>query len=269
MATRSVKDYVHQIMDADEGDSLADKVFDSFIVTLIFLNVTAVILATVQAYADAYGPWFSAFEVFSVAVFSVEYVLRVWSITIDAPYRHPLWGRLRFMVTPMAVIDLVAILPFFLPFMVTDLRFIRAVRFVRILRLFKMTRYSRSLQHLGRVLARKRQELLITAFAVFLLLVMSSSLMYFIEHNAQPELFSSIPASMWWGVVTLTTVGYGDMYPRTPLGQLLAAVIAFLGIGMFALPAGVLAAGFSEEMHKSDDPTRCPHCGKELDVAPD
>jgi voltage-gated potassium channel len=268
---QTLKAYVHQIMEADEGDTLADKIFDSFIMVLIFLNVTAVILSTVKSLADKYSLIFYYFEVFSVIVFSLEYILRLWSITEDEEYSRPFIGRIRFMLTPMAIIDLVAILPIFLLFFAQqfaipiDLRFIRAVRFVRIFRLFKMTRYSSSLKHLVSVLKKKKQELVITVFCVVLLLVMSSSMMYFVEHPTQPDQFSSIPASMWWGVVTLTTVGYGDMYPRTPLGQLLAAVIAFLGIGMFALPAGILASGFSEEMQKESCPTKCPHCGEKLE----
>ena len=118
------------------------------------------------------------------------------------------------------------------------------------------------MQLIGRVFVSKKNELLITVFAVFLLLLMASSIMYYVEHEAQPEVFASIPHSMWWGIITLTTVGYGDVFPITLLGKIFNGMIAFLGIGLFALPAGILASAFAEEMNKHHNgATQCPHCG--------
>lgn len=147
-----------------------------------------------------------------------------------------------------------------------DMRFIRGIRLFRLIRLLKIGRYSSSLRTLINVLKRKKEELIISVFSIFILLIIVSSLMYFIEHKAQPEAFSSIPASMWWGIITLTTVGYGDVYPVTIVGKLYGSFIAFLGIGLFALPAGILASGFAEEIHQSkvDNSETCPHCGKSL-----
>ena len=147
-----------------------------------------------------------------------------------------------------------------------DLRFIRIMRFFRLFILIKMYRYSKAMKTLGAVLKLKKEELIVAVLTVIGLLIISSSLMYFIENTAQPDAFSSIPASMWWSIATLTTVGYGDIYPITPLGKLLGAVIAVLGIGLFALPAGMLASGFSEEIQyrKEQDSRCCPHCGKEI-----
>jgi len=151
----------------------------------------------------------------------------------------------------------------FIPF---DLRFIRAIRLIRLFRLFKLGRYSVAIKLFGRVLKGKREELFITAFAIFILLTISSSLLYYVEHKAQPEVFSSIPAAMWWGVATLTTVGYGDIYPITSLGKFLGAIISLLGIGLFAMPAGILSAGFIEEIRKKKETAKtCPHCGEKLD----
>jgi len=136
---------------------------------------------------------------------------------------------------------------------------------MRIFRLFKLGRYSSAMKTMARVLRNKKEELGITIFIVLLLLIIASSLMYFVENPVQPEVFSSIPAAMWWGVETLTTVGYGDVIPQTALGKALGMVIAILGIGMFALPAGILGSGFFEEVQsKRRESEVCPHCGKEI-----
>lgn len=255
-----------QILEVAPTGDLPSKVFDVFIMTLISLNVIAVILATIKNLSSHYRPFFSAFEMFSVLVFTIEYLLRLWVCTTGKKFKGLIVGRILFAMTPLALVDLMAILPFYLPMIIPlDLRFIRAVRLFRLFRLFKMGRYSDSLKTLGNVLKGKKEELLITMFVVLMLLVIASSLMYFIENEAQPEVFSSIPAAMWWGVATLTTVGYGDVCPITPVGKLLGAVIAIIGIGMFALPAGMLGSGFVEEMQKKQRKRRiCPHCGKDI-----
>lgn len=205
-----------------------------------------------------------------MSVFTIEYILRLWTCTADDRFRSPIKGRIRFAATPLALVDLMAILPFYLEIIMLiralDLRFIRALRLFRLFRLFKMGRYSEALKTLGNVLKQKKEELFITVFAILILLITASSLMYFVEKDAQPEAFSSILAAMWWGVSTLTTVGYGDIYPITAIGKFLGALIALLGIGMFALPAGILASGFAEEMQKKRGKRRiCPHCGKDID----
>ena len=219
-----------------------------FLTVLIVLSVLAEIFDTVQSLRAAYQRVFYAVEVFCVSVFSIEYIFRVWCCTILPAYRHPVWGRLRYMCTPMMVIDLISILPFVAPFLLGDLGFVRALRLLRLFRLLKLVRYSESLLLLRNVLVERREDLGITFVTLVFLLVFASSGMYFLEHDAQPLHFSSIPASMWWGVITLTTVGYGDVYPITAWGKVLGPLIAVLGIGMFAVPAGILASGFGEEV---------------------
>lgn len=151
----------------------------------------------------------------------------------------------------MALIDLFAILPFFLPLLIPiDLRFIRALRLLRIFRLLKLGRYSYALSLLSRSLQNIKEVIAVAFFALVIILILASSMMFYIENEAQPEKFSSIPDTMWWAIATLTTVGYGDIYPITPLGKFLGSFIAILGIGMFALPAGVLAIAFLEEIQK-------------------
>lgn len=274
---------VHEVLRVGSKSAVARTVNTS-IVVLILLNVLAIILETVQSLRLAYGTWFDAFEILSVAVFTAEYLARLWVVPEDPTFRGAVRGRLRWMGTPLAIVDLLAVLPFFLPMVVgLDLRFLRVLRLFRLVRVLKLARYSKAIQSMGRVFRSKRQHLLMTLFLVGVLLVLASSLMYLAEHEAQPEAFSSIPDTLWWAVITLTTVGYGDVVPVTPLGRVLGAVIALLGVGMIALPAGILGSGFIEELQREHDeaeeaaeaaqrdaqPRACPHCGKDLDAPPD
>lgn len=260
-----VKKRLFEILEVGREDDLHSRIFDIFLIALISLSVLAVILETIDSLAARYMTYFWAFEVFSVTIFSIEYISRLWTCTIDHRFKSPVKGRVRFAMTPLLLIDLIAILPsllwMFIPY---DLRFIRILRFFRLLRVFKMARYSETMRSCGNILRGKKEDLVIAFSLVLIVLILSSSFMYFVEGEAQPEKFSSIPASMWWGIVTLTTVGYGDIYPITPLGRFLGAVIALLGIGMFAIPAGILASGFVEEAQKKKSKRKqmaCPHCG--------
>jgi voltage-gated potassium channel len=261
---------IHQILAITYPNDPAAQVVGLFIITLIVLNVIAVILQTVNSLNDRYESAFYYFEMGSVAVFSVEYILRLWSCTIDEKYAHPVLGRLRYAVTPLALVDLVAIAPFyplaFLGIRTVDTTFVRALRLLRLMRLFKTTRYFQSFRIMGRVLRAKKEQIVITLLVVVMLLVLLSSLMFFVERSAQPDKFSSIPAAMWWGVSALTTVGYGDVYPVTTVGKVVGAIISLLGIGLFAMPAGIVASGFAEELRARHGQTkRCPHCGREID----
>lgn len=274
---------VHEILRIGSKRPIARAV-NASIVVLILLNVLAIILDTVQSLTVAYGAWLDAFEILSVAVFTVEYLARLWVVPEDPSFRGAVRGRLRWMGTPLAVVDLLAVLPFYLPMLVgVDLRFLRVLRLFRLVRVLKLARYSNAIRSMGRVFRAKRQQLLMTLVLVGVLLIVSSSLMYLAEHEAQPEDFSSIPHTLWWAVITLTTVGYGDAIPITPLGRALGAVIALLGIGMIALPAGILGSGFVDELQREDDEAEaagqgaagegdragtCPHCGKRLDEPP-
>jgi voltage-gated potassium channel len=260
-------DLTEMTYDANSKKEIYD-FFDIFIICLIILNVIAVILETEKELHDAYRFYFYVFDRFSLYVFSLEYITRLWVCTVDPKYSHPLWGRLKFAITPLLLVDLIAILPFYLPMIFPDLRFIRSIRLFRLFRAFKFARYSKTLQTFANVIKAKKMELITAMTMVFFLLILSSSVMYYVEHEAQPKAFSSILSSMWWGIATLTTVGYGDMYPITPLGKFIGSIIALLGIGMVALPAGILASGFSNEImeqkEKNDPGTFCPHCGKKL-----
>lgn len=252
---------------AEPGDK-GSRAFDIFILGLIFANVMAVIVGTVGSIYEPWARFFDGFELFSVVVFTAEYVARLWSCVTDKRYRGGARGRLRFARQPLSIVDLVAFLPFYLPFVGIDLRFVRMFRIVRILRLAKVGRYYSSLT-LIRDTAKARKEGLVLSFVILLaLLLIAATGIYYCEHEAQPERFSSIPSSLWWSVVTLTTVGYGDAYPVTAVGKFFASLVAILGIGMFALPTGILGAGFVEEIRKRKEasaPKKCPRCGEPIE----
>lgn len=261
----SLKYRIFDLIDPEHADDPSSRIFNIGMLTLIFLNVLAVILETESSLQLQYFRFFRVFDAFSVAIFTVEYILRIWTCTEDPRFKESIRGRIRFSLQPIMLIDLIAILPFYIQTWSVDLRFIRAVRLLRIFRLLKMGHYSKSLMTLGKVIRSKKEELIVTLFAGIILLIVASSLMYFVEHNVQPENFGSIPDAMWWGAVTLTTVGYGDVYPKTLLGRILGAGIAMLGIGLFALPAGIIASGFAAEIQRNSEETLiCPHCGKEI-----
>lgn len=251
------------VQNADAGDG-SSRVFDIAILTLIFLNIFAVILETVDYVYRSFASFFHYFELFSVIVFTAEYLVRIWAGTADKRFQHPILGRLRLIFTPLMLIDLLAIAPFYIA-LVGDFRAVRVLRLFRIFRVIKLARYSKALQTLGKVMNSKREELLVAVFVLLLLLVLSSSLMFYVENDDQPSAFGSIPEAMWWSVATLTTVGYGDVHPVTPLGKFLASIIAVLGIGLFALPTGILGSGFVEEMQREKrEKIVCPHCGKDF-----
>lgn len=254
-----------EIVEVAKAGDRASRVFDSCILTLIFLNVLAVIIGSVQSIQERFDVFFNGFEALSVAVFTIEYLARLWSCTEHPRYVGRLYERLRFAFRVMPLIDLLAILPFYLPFLRIDLRALRVLRLLRILRIAKIGRYYSSLNVIKQVFLTKKEELVLTSVLMAILLVVSSTVLYYCENTVQPDAFSDIPATMWWAVATLTTVGYGDMYPVTIMGKFCASVIAILGIGMFALPTGILGAGFVEAIQKQrEQKTICPHCGKEI-----
>lgn len=261
-ARMNLRQRTWEVVEAAKPGDQASRVFDVAILTLIFLNVLAGVFGTVPRIELEYDALLSWFETISVAVFSVEYIARLWACSSDKRFAEPLRGRLRFALRPLPLIDLLAIVPFYLPFLSIDLRSFRVLRLLRILRVAKVARYTTSLQLIKRVVYAKKEELVLTSAFMVLLLVMSASVLYYCENPHQPEVFSSIPATKWWAIATLTTVGYGDMYPVTVLGKIFGSIIAILGIGMFALPTGILGAGFVEELQRSKQPDqRCPHCG--------
>lgn len=237
-----------EVLEQDYHTDRPSRIVNLLLILLISLNVVAIFLETVDPIYAQYQVAFWYFEVFSVAIFTIEYLARVWS-SIDleeAKDKSPIGGRLRYMLTPIALIDLVAILPFYLSlYMAIDLRFLRVMR---LLRLFKLTRYSPALGALLDVIQKEADALLAALVVLMMMLVVSAGGIYLLENELQPETFGSMPDSMWWAIVTLTTVGYGDVIPVTALGKMFGGLIGLIGIGMIALPAAIMASGFAENI---------------------
>lgn len=252
-------------MEREGSDDLPSKIVDWVLMFSIFSSVIVVLLETVPSY-EVYKPDFFMAECALVMVFTVEYLFRIWICTLKDEYRHPIKGRLKYMMTPLAIVDLLAILPFYLPLIFTlEFAVLRVLRLIRLLRMLKFLRYSNSIQAFRDVIRLKYEELTMVFILTVIALIFSASILYHFEHEAQPEAFSSIPASMWWGVATLTTVGYGDIYPVTPVGRFFASIIALMGVGLVALPAGILGSGFVTIMRrKGGGSFCCPHCKKEI-----
>lgn len=268
MSYSRIKKRCYQVLEKGAKNDRLSRQVDLFIIGLIFLNVVSVILESVRWIREDFGAFFLIFEWFSIGVFSIEYLLRIWSITENPKFERPILGRISYFFSFYSIVDLIAVVPAFIPFFITaDFRIVRAIRLIRLFRLLKLSRYNKAFKQIKRVMENSREELVVSLFAVLTLLVISSSLMFYVENEVQPEAFSSIPATMWWGVATLTTVGYGDIYPITEIGKLLAGLMAILGIGIFALPAGILANGFGaptpvENNEKEVQKTcKCPNCG--------
>lgn len=235
------------------GDALSRTV-DLMIMSLVFGNVVAVILESVPSIGQPYAELFLGFERLSVAAFTAEFLCRFWSAAekpgepgqADSEARR----RLRYLFSPMAIVDLLAISPFYLQtFFALDLRFLRVLRLLRVV---KLTRYSSALGRLVEVFQLQRKALAASFFVLSVAVVMSASVVYVVEHPSQPDAFGSIPDAMWWAVCTLTTVGYGDVTPITPLGKLVASCIQIVGIGMVALPTSLFASGFAVIMARSE-----------------
>ena len=264
---------------AGEGDRLSQAV-DIVIIAVILANMGAVVLESFEGLYERYAGWFAALELVSVALFTVELALRLWTCDLLRPGRTWPVAVMRFLVSPVGLIDLLAIVPFYLPLLIpVDLRVVRILRLVRFLRLLKLTRYTRSVTAIAAVVRERRHELMVAVFLTSLLLMVASTLMYYMESKVQPDAFPNIIASLWWAVATLTTIGYGDVFPVTGLGRLLSGIIAVLGIGLVALPTAIISSGFVEALARDKAEAAdkqaseavvsarfCPHCGKPLDA---
>jgi voltage-gated potassium channel len=255
---------LYLILEPTEKGGILERVFEFLLITIIILNILAIILDSVDGFQATYQTLFRNFEIFSVIFFTLEYALRLYSIVENHRYKHPVNGRIKFALTPLAVIDLLAFAPFYFAFLPFDLRFLRIFRLTGLFRMFKVARYLHALTVFRKVVYDRREQLVLSIILIMFMLVIISTIMFYVEHEAQPTVFSSIPAAMWWGIATLTTVGYGDMVPTTALGKLLGGMFAVIGFGLLALPAGILSSGFFEIMYNKKKVTKCPHCGKDI-----
>tara|TARA_B100000886_G_scaffold265199_1_gene189625 strand:+ start:2039 stop:2953 length:915 start_codon:yes stop_codon:yes gene_type:complete len=245
VSSHQLKKRTWSLLEPAEENDKQSKILDIFLVCLISLNVFFVILETVDILYQKYETFFITFEIFSIIIFSFEYVARIWACTEEKKTGSFLKKRVKYIFSFPAIIDALAILPSIIAifFPSVDLRFIRVLR---ILRLLKFSRYSNSINSLLSVLWDQRRSFGAAFFILFIVLIISSSGMYLVEKNVQPDKFGSIPQAMWWAIVTLTTVGYGDTFPITSAGKFFGSLIIILGIGTVALPSGILASAFTE-----------------------
>jgi voltage-gated potassium channel len=269
------------IFEDEEPRSVVTRLFNLALALLIIVNVSCVILESVESIGRHFARAFDACEQAATAIFAVEYVLRVWA-SVDfrnAAYHDRLWGRLRYMRSFFALVDLVAVLPAVLGFFgAADFR---VLRLLRLLRMLKLVRHSTTFGLLFAVLREEAQSIASLIFVLLLTVTIAGSLMYMIEADAQPGVFTSIPIAMWWAIETLTTVGYGDIVPVTAAGRILGGVVTITGIGTLALFSGLIAVGFLDQLrlHRERHPKgavslkaaaaaavpgTCPHCGAPL-----
>lgn len=256
---KSIKRVVFEVIqpsaEATGRRRVVSGIFDSMIMILIVFSILSVFICTFNIPDWLFGILVHI-EVVSLVVFTVEYTLRIWTANLLYPELGPVRARIRYVTSPMAIIDLISILPFILPVIHSyNLVGVRVFRLVRLLRIFKLNRYSDALAAIGEVFRKKSQQMVAAVFFVFMILILASLLIYYAEHDAQPDQFRNAFSGLWWAVATLTTVGYGDLYPITPLGRFLGAIIALLGIGMVAVPTSILSAGFMELLEKQTTET--------------
>ena len=240
---------LYQLLEKAEDGDRASRLVDICLSVLVFVNVIAVSLETVDSLHAAYAELFWWIETVSVTLFAIEYGMRVWSVAAAAEEKGVSAGkaRLSYMLSPTGLIDLIATLPSLLPLLFGSLD-LRWLRILRLARLFKFSHYTSALEDLISSVRRERQSFVATSYLLFLALMISSTLIYAFEHDLQPDHFGSIPESMWWSFVTLTTVGYGDVVPVTAAGRAVAGLTALMGVCVVALLTGIVATGFAKQM---------------------
>ncbi|MBI2810473.1 MAG: ion transporter [Candidatus Melainabacteria bacterium] len=225
---------------------------NAFLSGLIIACSVVVVLETEPTIVAPHPHIFVLLDCLFACVFIIEYFVRLWVIGCDPRYAG-IWGRVKYMVTPMAVIDLLSIVPFFFVAFSNNFFLLRVARLFRMISLAKFSRYSRAMTEFADVLNSRRSELLLSLGIVLAVLLLAAAVMYEVEGVAQPEAFGSIPRALWWGVMTLTTVGYGDVIPRTVLGKFCCGATAIAGVGLIAMPTGIIAAAFSETFARMRD----------------
>ena len=246
--TKPIRAQIFSLFNATPHSHSLNKYIDYVVIFAVLVSVICIVLETVQDIESVWSKEFHTLDLITVVIFSLEYVLRVYSCCESKHYEHPFKGRIKYIFSASALVDLIAICPFYLDIFLAksiDLRFLRIFRLTRLL---KLTRYTGTLNTLMKAVQREKYVLLAAAFMMFLMIILTASLGFMFEHDAQPDKFESIPTSMYWAVVTLASVGYGDITPITPLGRLMTVVVSFVGIGIFAIPAGLMASSFTDQL---------------------
>ena len=245
---RTFRQKMHALVFPSEYGGELHHMFDTFIVIWVIISVLAVIFESVHSIHYLLNLEFLILDAIAVSIFTVEYCLRLYCCVEEPGYQRAVAGRLKLAKSTSSIIDLLAIAPFFLEVFLHHLFDLRFMRVFRLLRLLKLTRYTGATQSLSKVVAREWPVMAASAFIMLLLVVMTASLGYLFEHEAQPEKFENIPQSIYWAVITLASVGYGDISPVTPAGRAMTIVLALIGIGIFAIPAALLSSAFSDQL---------------------
>lgn len=248
MSRHSLRRRVYDLLEHPSRAHPWSRALEFALIVLILVSVTEVALETVRPLFAQYAHEFHVVDLIITLIFTVEYIARVWASPEANPDLSPMQARLRYLRSPLAIIDLVAIVPFYLV-LITPIDF-QLLRVLRLLRIYKLARYSPALSVLFAVIKEEAATLLAAFSILSILLVLAAAGAYFVEHQAQPEAFGSVPAAMWWSMATLTTVGYGDVTPITPLGRVFGGLITLLGVGMAALPAGIIATGLADHLNR-------------------
>jgi voltage-gated potassium channel len=257
---------IYNVIRDDDKNDLVSNIIDAVIVIAISINVLIILLDTFSSIHEKYKYIFDRIELILTVFFAGEYLIRVWTSVYIYHDLDKYKARIRYIFSFKGLIDFIALIPFFIQIIINiDFDFLRIIRLFRILGILKINRYTNSLLNVGKVIKSKSIQLISSMFVVSVLILFSSVLMYYIENEAQPDKFDNAFSGVWWSIATLTTVGYGDIYPITVLGKILGVIIAFLGIGLVAVPTGIISAGFIEQMNESKEVKKyCPYCGKRL-----
>ena len=255
---------ISEIIEVGSSGDWISRFYDLVNSTSIVLNLVVSVLYTFESFRAAFGGVLLSMEAVTVAFFAADYLLRLWTARFLFPKQSPLKGLWSYMTSFSGLVDLLSFLPYYLPiFFPSGAVAFRMFRVVRIFRLFRINAYYDSLNVITEVIASKRQQLVSSVFIILILMLASSLCMYSLEHEAQPEVFTNAFSGIWWAVSTLLTVGYGDIYPVTNMGKLFSIVITFLGVGMVAIPTGIISAGFVDQYSRIK---RISEYGHEADV---
>ena len=247
---RTFRQKIHALMFESAYGGKLKGFFDVFIGVWVLISVLAVVMETVASVTYLINIEFVILDTIAVAIFTLEFMMRIYSSVEEPGHRNPLTGRIKQFTNPSTFIDFLAILPFFLEALMSHVLDLRFLRIFRLARLLKLTRGSDATATLFKVIKREWPVMSAAAFIMILLIILTASLGYLVEHAAQPEKFENIPTAIYWAVITLASVGYGDISPITPIGRVITVIMSLLGIGIFAIPAGLLASAFSDQLHK-------------------
>ena len=245
------QDKLYKLFEEPEK-SKASFMLNTLIYVLIFISILNLMLLSVESIRKEYGDIIVLIRNIIMPIFVIEYLLRVYASGSLSKYKG-IWGKVKYVKTPYAIIDLLSILPYILLNTGFNSSFIRSLRLLRIFRLFRVKKYANFIQQMRKITSNMKEELLVLLFYTAVLLVMLSFAIFELEHDAQPEVFTNVFQTMWWAVATLTTVGYGDMYPITVMGKVITAFITIIGIAFVAIPGGMFASEFMAEINKGKE----------------